>query len=61
MQIWDRIAEWLVALGALNWGLVGLFGFNLVEWILPAMWAKIIYIVIGILGVFVIVRLFQKI
>ena len=32
-MVWDRIALLLVIIGALNWGAVGLFGFDLVAFI----------------------------
>jgi len=40
----------LVLVGALNWGLVGAFGFNLVEAILGSwpMVAKLVYILVGL-------------
>ena len=33
MNIANWIALIVLAIGGLNWGLVGIFGFNLVEWI----------------------------
>lgn len=48
------VVEWvalvLVIIGALNWGLVGLFGFNLVAALFGEMTAfsKLIYILVGI-------------
>lgn len=49
MSIVAKIAEILVLVGALNWGLVGLFKFNLVETIFgeATMLTKIIYILVG--------------
>ena len=47
-----NISKWLVVIGAANWGLVGLFKFDLVDWILGS-WpilAKLVYIVIGAAG-----------
>ena len=44
------IAWLLVVIGALNWGLVGAFGFNLVNYLLGA-WPKvenIVYILVGL-------------
>ena len=37
----------LAMIGALNWGLVGLFGFNVVEAVLGS-FARLAYIVIGV-------------
>ena len=40
----------LVIVGALNWGLVGLFGFNLVETVLGSwpMAVKLVYVLVGV-------------
>ncbi len=45
-----KTAYALVLVGALNWGLVGLFGFNLVSLIFGAwpMVEKLIYILVGL-------------
>lgn len=46
----------LVIIGAINWGLVGLFNFNLVTALFGAIAGieKIIYVLVGISGVYVI-------
>lgn len=52
----DWIALILVIVGALNWGLVGLFGFNLVNAIFgfaPVL-VRIIYILVGLAGLWLI-------
>ncbi len=56
MKIIDRIALVLVIIGAINWGLIGLFGFNLVESIFGAMSvvSRIIYTLVGISGLWAI-------
>ncbi len=48
----------LAAIGAINWGLIGLFGFDLVAAITTAgkfgetnMLSRVIYVVVGIAGV----------
>lgn len=45
---------WVLAIAALNWGLVGLLGINLVETLLGAgsMLTKIVYILIGLVGLY---------
>ena len=45
----------LAMIGAINWGLVGLFGFNLVELLLGAWPAlvKLVYIAVGVSAVYV--------
>ncbi len=46
----SKIGWWLVIIGALNWGLVGTFGWNLVEWLLGNWeWAeRLVYILVGL-------------
>lgn len=46
--------------GALNWGLIGLFGFNLVETIfgINTFLTTLIYIVVGVSGIINIMLLF---
>ncbi|MFA5126857.1 MAG: DUF378 domain-containing protein [Patescibacteria group bacterium] len=45
----------LLIIGGLNWGLVGLFDFNLVEALFGSVMiiAKIIYIVVGVSAVYI--------
>lgn len=53
MKIIDGILLLLVIIGALNWGLIGLFGFNLVEAIFGiGILSTIIYILVGIGGLY---------
>jgi uncharacterized membrane protein YuzA (DUF378 family) len=50
----------LVVVGALNWGLVGLFEFNLVEEIFGAgTVADVIYVIVGLAGLMMLPRLFE--
>ncbi len=60
MKIIDKIALALVIIGAINWGLIGLFNFNLVDTIFGAMsiLSRIIYILVGISGLWAIRLLF---
>ena len=60
MKIIDKIALALVIIGAINWGLVGLFSFNLVDTIFGAMSiiSRIIYVLVGISGLWAIRLLF---
>lgn len=53
----DIIAAVLLVIGGLNWGLVGLFGFNLVEAIFGTMspMSRIIYALVGIAALYEIV------
>ncbi len=50
----DYVALVLIIIGALNWGLVGLFGFNLIDTIFGAgsILARIIYIIVGLAGLY---------
>lgn len=46
-----RLGLLLTIIGALNWGLVGLFGFDLVAAIFgPTFWSRAVYTIIGIAG-----------
>lgn len=49
------VAFSIVMIGALNWGLVGLFGFNLVEMLFGAWPAlvKLVYLLVGASAVYV--------
>ena len=61
MKIVNKIALLLIIVGALNWGLVGLFAFDLVAWITggaTTILARIIYTVIALAGVWCISMLF---
>ena len=53
MKIVDTIALVLIIVGALNWGLIGFFNFNLVETIFGGFnaIARIIYALVGIAGI----------
>lgn len=56
------IATLLIVIGAINWGLVGLFNLNVVDAIFGAGSAvsTIIYILVGISGLWAISMLFGK-
>ena len=63
MKIIDKIALALVIIGALNWGLVGLFQFDLVAWIFGGadmLISRIIYTVIAICGLWCCSLLFRR-
>ncbi len=49
----------LVLIGALNWGLIGFFGFNLVAWLFGPMsiLSAIIYCAVGLSAVFCIIAM----
>lgn len=52
MVILQKIALVITIIGAINWGLIGLFDFNLVETLFASVdiLQKIIYILVGICG-----------
>ena len=54
----DFVALVLVVVGGLNWGLVGLFNFDLVQAILGAVpiLARLVYILVGLAAVYAAVR-----
>lgn len=60
MKVIDKIALILVIIGAINWGLIGIFNFNLVDTIFGTMSivSRIIYILVGISGLWAIKLLF---
>ena len=62
MMVLNKIALILVIIGALNWGLVGLFSFDLVAWIsggAGTVIARIIYVLVALAGVWCISLLFR--
>ena len=62
-MIMDRIALILTVIGALNWGSIGLFQFDLVAWICggpSTLLSRIIYTVVGLAGVWCISLIFRS-
>ena len=61
MKIIDKIALVLIIIGAINWGLIALFNFNLVEALFGYMTvlARIIYGLVGLSGLWGIKLLFD--
>jgi uncharacterized membrane protein YuzA (DUF378 family) len=62
IKISTQLALWLVIIGALNWGLVGLFSWNLVASIFGDMsfLSRVIYVLVGISGIWLIVDMFRS-
>ena len=61
--MFDKICLILAIIGCLNWGLVGLFSFDLVAWIFGgtgALLSRIIYTVIALAGIWCISLLFRN-
>lgn len=49
-----QLVAWVLVVGAINWGLVGLMGVNLVEAVLGSgtMLARAVYILVGLAGAY---------
>lgn len=61
MNVVDWIAIVLIIVGAINWGLVGLFDFNLVTFLFST-WTwlvRTIYVLVGVSGVYSIFSLMK--
>ena len=59
----DTIAQILSIVGCVNWGLIGLFQFDLVAWLFggqDALFSRIIYTVIALAGLWCITFLFRR-
>ena len=61
MKIIDKIALVLIIIGAINWGLIGLFKFDLVAAIFGNMTllSRIVYSLVGVSGLWGIKLLFE--
>lgn len=58
----DRIALILVIIGALNWGSIGIFNFDIVGWIFggqSAIVSRIIFTVVALAGLWCVSLLFR--
>ena len=58
----DTIALILSTIGCLNWGLVGLFQFDLVAWLFggqTALLSRLVYIVVALAGLWCLTFLFR--
>lgn len=59
----DRIALILVVLGALNWGSIGLFQFDIVAWVFGgqgAIVSRILYTLVALAGIWCVSLLFRE-
>lgn len=62
MNVINKIALILIIVGALNWGAVGLFSFDLVAWLFggaASIISRIVYITIALAGLWSISMLFD--
>lgn len=63
MNVWDKIALVLVVIGGLNWGSVGIFGFDLVAALFggsASPLSRVIYILICISAIWCITLFFRE-
>ena len=61
--MWDKIALALLIVGGVNWGLVGIFGLDLVAWLFGgagSLIARAVYILVAISAVWCISFLFRR-
>lgn len=61
--MFDKICLILSIIGGLNWGSIGLFGFDIVAWIFggqDAIFSRIIYTLVGLASVWCISLLFRS-
>ncbi len=59
----DTLALILSIIGSLNWGLVGIFQFDLVAWLFggqSSLFSRIVYTLVGLAGLWCISILFRK-
>ena len=59
----DRISLIIVVIGAINWGAIGIFQFDIVAWIFggqDAIISRIIYTLVALAGIWCISLLFRR-
>ena len=59
----DTLALIISIIGCLNWGLVGIFQFDLVAWLFggqSAVFSRIVYTLVALAGIWCITLLFRK-
>ncbi len=61
MGILNKGALLLCIIGGINWGLIGLFGFDLVAWLLGDMsiWSRCVYTLVGLGALWSVTYLFM--
>ena len=63
MMVVDKIALTLTIVGALNWGSIGLFGFDCVAFLFGGQMgtlSRVIYTLVGLAGLWCITMLFRE-
>ena len=61
-MIMDRLALTIAVIGALNWGSIGLFQFDIVAWLFggqDALISRIVYTVVSLAGIWCISLIFR--
>lgn len=64
LKVLLKVALVLIIVGAINWGLIGIFDFNLVTFLfdgISPVISKIVYIIVGIAGLVSVISLFLPI
>ncbi len=62
-MLWDKIALTLAIIGALNWGSIGLFSFDLVAFLFggqTSLLSRVIFALVGLAGLWCITLLFRN-
>lgn len=62
-NMWDKIALVLLIIGGLNWGLIGIFSFDLVAWLfggVGALLSRTVYILVALSAIWCISLLFRN-
>lgn len=63
MKIMDKIALFLLIVGGLNWGLVGLFSFDLVAWVCggsDSIISRIVYVLVALSALWCVSLFFKR-
>ena len=58
----DKFALTLLIIGGLNWGLMGIFRFDLVAWLLggqASVFSRIVYVIVALAAIWAIPMLFR--
>ena len=61
--MWDKIALILLIIGGINWGLIGIFQFDLVAWMFggaASLVSRAIYIIVAVSAVWCISIIFRR-
>ena len=59
----DMVALILAVIGCVNWGLVGIFQFDLVAWLFGgagSLFSRVVYTIVGLAGLWCICFLFRR-